>query len=163
MFSPLARRAIALAVVSLTIVISGRAQAQDVRVTVITVMASDKTKFVDPKLNDLAKEVSNREPTLTGYRLGTTTSKEINIGQKEVVDLIEKTVTADVKLIAKNDSKKQVTIEVKPPLVKTVTYATNYEKFFPIITGYQANNGERLIIAIMVKPVEKAAKPATAP
>jgi len=30
---------------------------------------------VDPKLKELAKEVSNREPALTGYRLGTIPAK----------------------------------------------------------------------------------------
>ena len=163
MFSLLWRRVFGLLIASAAFVLPDRAAAQDVRVTVITVMASDKAKFVDPKLNDLAKEVSNREPTLTGYRLGNTASKEINIGQKEVVDLIDKKVSADVMLVAKDDSKKRVTIEVKPPLVKTITYATCYDKFFPIITSYVSDSGERLIIGIMVKPVEKAGKQQAGP
>lgn len=159
MLSPLVRRICALSIVSAAIALPGRASAQDVRVTVIAVMASDKSKDVNPKLKDLAREVSNREPGLTEYQLGNTVSKEISIGQKEVVDLIEKKVSADVRLIAKDDSKKRVTIEVKPPLVKAITYSTCYDKFFPIITSYRSDSGERLIIAIMVKPIEKPAKP----
>lgn len=123
--------------------------------TIITVMATDKSADVDPKLKDLAREVRNREPTLTGYRLGKTGHRDINVGQKEAIRLFDdKDYSTDVKLLAKNDSRKRVTIEIKPPLVGAISYETCYDKFFPIVTRAVVD-GERLIIAIMVKPVEK--------
>jgi hypothetical protein len=126
--------------------------AQDVRVTVIAIMASDKNEPIDPKLKDVAKEIQKREPGLTSFRLQKTEVRDINVGQKESIVLLENNGhSADVKLIAKDDSKKRVTIEVKPPMVGAITYATVYDKFFPIVTRAVVN-GERLIIAVMVKP-----------
>lgn len=135
-------------------------RAQDVRVTVVAIMATDKNDHVDPKLKDVAKEVRKQEHSLTGFRIGPTISKEINVGQKEAISLFEeKGFAADVKLLAKDDTKKRATLEVKPPLVGAITYSTTYNKFFPIVTRAIVD-GERLIIAIMVKPAgDKVAKP----
>src|SRR5947209_2692249 len=114
--------------------IPGRGFAQDVRVTVVTIMATNRNTDVNAKLKDLVDEVKKRDPSLTGFRLGTTACKEINVGQKEVIRLIEDKAWTDIKLLAKNDSRERVTIEVKPPMVGAITYETCYGKFFPIIT-----------------------------
>jgi hypothetical protein len=154
------RNALTLGLIATLIAVPVQAFGQDVRVTVVTIMANDREKFVDAKLNDFAREVQKHEPTLTCYRLGNTTSKEINLGQKEAIELVAGKASADVKLLRKDDSKKRVTIEVKPPLVGAITYETCYDKFFPIVTRAVVD-GERLIIAVMVKPVgDKAVKPA---
>ena len=131
--------------------------------TIITVLASDKSTNTDPELKDLAREVKNRVPTLTGYRLGKTGHRDINVGQKEAIKLFDdKDYSADVKLLAKNDSKQRVTLEIKPPMVGAISYETRYDKFFPIVTRAVVD-GEQLIIAIMVKPIEKSAKSPAAP
>jgi hypothetical protein len=135
-----------------------RASAQDVRVTVVTILATDRNTDVDGKLAEVKREVQKREPSLTGYRLGKTGHRDINVGQKEAIKLFDdKDYSTDVKLIAKNDSKKRVTLEVKPPLIGAISYETCYDKFFPIVTRAMVD-GERLIIAIMVSPADKAAK-----
>jgi hypothetical protein len=135
----------------------GSAIAQDVRVTVLTIMANDRNEVVDPKLKDVAREIRKQEPSLTGYRLGNTTCKKINVGQKEAIQLFgdedKKGYSADVKLLAKDDTNKKVVIEFKPPTVGAITIGITYEKYFPIITRAVVD-GERLIIAIMVKPVK---------
>jgi hypothetical protein len=137
---------------------NGRAAAQDVRVTVVTILATDRNQDVDSKLADVAAEVKKREPSLTGYRLGKTGHRDINVGQKEAIKLFDdKDYSTDVKLLAKNDSKKRVTLEVKPPMVGAISYEICYDKFFPIVTRAVVD-GERLIIAVMVRPAEKAAK-----
>jgi hypothetical protein len=139
--------------------LSNPIRAQDVRVTVLTVLASNGNAPEDPRLKELAAEVKKREPSLNSFRVGTTVTKEINVGQKEAIELIEKKASADVKVLAKDDSKKRVTLEVKPPMGGAFTYQTTYDKYFPYVTR-QIVDGERLIIAIMVKPgIEKPGKP----
>jgi len=156
------RYSIFVFVLAAATLVPGHAFTQDVRVTVIAILASDRSTEIDPKLKEVAKEVQKREPSLTGFRLEKTEVRNINIGQKESIALFAKEGHAtDVKLIAKDDSKKKVTIEVKPPMIGAITYATVYDKFFPIVTR-AVINGERLIVAVMVKPAstEKAAKQA---
>jgi hypothetical protein len=126
-------------------------RAQDVRVTVLAILASDQKQPEDPRLKDLAAEVHKREPTLNGFRLGNTVTKEINVGQKETIPLVPEKSSADVKVIATNTTRKRVTLEVKPPNGGAFTYETAYDKFFPYVTR-EIINGERLIIAVMVKP-----------
>jgi hypothetical protein len=155
-------RAVASISLLTVLAIPALAPAQDVRVTIVTILASDRNQDVDSKLVEVKREVQKREPGLTGYRLGKTGHRDINVGQKEAIKLFDdKDYSTDVKLLAKNDSKKRVTIEVKPPQVGAITYETCYDKFFPIVTR-SVVDGERLIIGIMVKPVEKA-KPAVGP
>jgi hypothetical protein len=132
------------------------ASAQDVRVTVVTILASDRNQASDSKLTDVAREIQKREPTLTYCRIGRTGHRDINVGQKEAIKLFDdQDYSTDVKLLAKNDSKKRATIEIKPPMVGAISYETCYDKFFPIVTRAVVN-GERLIIAVMVKPAEKS-------
>jgi hypothetical protein len=158
MFSRSHRRAAALLLLTAAVFVPAAARAQDVRVTVVTILATDKNTFIDPKLKDLAHDVKSREPSLTGFRIGKTSHRDINIGQKEAIKLFDdKDYSTDVKLIAKDDSNKRVELEVKPPTVGAITYKTTYEKYFPIVTRATVD-GERLIIAIMVKPAEKTVK-----
>jgi hypothetical protein len=137
-----------------------RVRAQDVRVTVLAILATDRNSTVDPRLKDLAAEVKKREPSLTGFTVGPTASKEISVGQKEAIELIKDKAAADVKVLAKDDSKKRVTLEVKPPMGGAFIYQTTYDKYFPYVTR-EVVNGERLIIAVMVKPAggDKPPKP----
>ena len=41
-------------------------------------------------------------------------------------------------------------LQVKAPTLASVTYKCAPAKYFPIVTGYETKNGERLIIAVMV-------------
>jgi hypothetical protein len=153
------------AVVALLALISHatRVHAQDVRVTVVTILATDKNNFVDPKLKDLEHEVKAREPSLTGYRLGKTGVRDISVGQKQAIKLFDdKDFSTDVTLVGKDDSRKRAEIEIKAPLVGAIRYETGYNKFFPIVTRAMVD-GERLIIAYMVRPAEKPMKPASGP
>src|SRR3954447_22025135 len=47
---------------------------EPVKVTVVAVLASDKHTRIDPKLQDLAREVQKKDPTLTGFKVGRVTS-----------------------------------------------------------------------------------------
>jgi hypothetical protein len=151
-------RMFAALIVTVAAILPGQVSAQDVRVTVITIMA-DKSNTVDSKLTEVAREVKKVEPGLTGFRLGKTGHRDITVGQKEAIKLFDdKDYTTDIRLVAKDDSKKRATIEIKPPLAGAITYETTYDKFFPIVTRAVVD-GERVIIGYMVKPAEKS-KPA---
>lgn len=158
MFPRSFRRAAGLFLLTAAAVVPSAARAQDVRVTVVTILATDKNTFVDPKLKDLAHNVKSREPSLTGFRIGKTGHRDINVGQKEAIKLFDdKDYSADIKLLGKDDTDKRATLELKPPTVGAITYKTAYDKYFPIVTRAEVN-GERLIIAVMVKPAEKPVK-----
>lgn len=129
-------------------------RAQDVSVTVVAIAAGDKGS-VDPKLEKIATEVKKHEAALTAFRIDRTTAQEFNVGQKQSFRLIDDTAM-DVTVTRKDDSKSRVRLTVKPPSVGEIVYETGYEKFFPILTRHTAKSGERLIVAIMVKPVTPA-------
>ncbi|HEX4592462.1 MAG TPA: hypothetical protein VH120_21205 [Gemmataceae bacterium] len=157
MLRPLTRRLPLFLAVFASFVLPLRASAQDVRVTVVTILASDKPGEVNPKLKDLAQEVRKVEPNLSAFRLGKTGHRNVTVGQKEAIKLFDnKDYSTDVTVLAKDDTKKRVTIEVKPPMAGAIAYETSYNKFFPIVTRAVVD-GERLIIAYSVKPAEKTA------
>jgi hypothetical protein len=156
MLSSRLRRPAAFLFLTAAALVPATARAQDVRVTIVTILASDRPQESDPRLAEVKREVQKREPNLTSYRFGNTGHRDISLGQKEAIKLFEaKDYFTDVKLLAKNDTQKRCTIEVKPPQFGAITYETCYDKFMPILTRAVVD-GERLIIAIMVKPAEKA-------
>jgi hypothetical protein len=157
------RRCAVVAIFGLAFFAAAPARAQDVRVTVVTILASEKSDYVDPKLKDLAHEVKSREPSLTGYRLGKTGYRDMSLGQKQAIKLFDdKDYSTDVTVLRKDDSKKWFELEVKPPLVGAIRYEVACDKFFPIVTRALVD-GERLIIAYMVKPAEKKQNSPTGP
>ena len=134
------------------------ARADDVRVTVLAITATNQNQDVNPKLKEIAREVQKYEPTLTGFKLGQTTVKTLNVGQKVSFDLVDGEKT-DITVLAKDDSRQRVTLAFKPPLVGEITYSISYGKYFPLVTRYLTKNEkERLIVAIMVKPVAKESR-----
>src|SRR5690349_3973744 len=160
--APLLRRASAMLVLSAAfagLAAAEPSRADDVRVTIVAVKASDRSHDVNAKLKELAREVQKRDPSLTGYSIAQTTCKAVNVGQKESFKLIGDDVTADITVLQKDDSRQRVRLAVKAPLVGEVTYLTSYDNFSPIATRYLTpNDRERLIVAIMVRPVAKEKK-----
>ena len=64
------------------------AQADDARVTIVTILASTNHHEIDPKLNQIAAEVKKHDQSLTGFKLHNSQWKSVNVGQKEKFDLI---------------------------------------------------------------------------
>jgi len=125
------------------------ASAQEVRVTVMAIHATDRNKDVDDDLKDIAEKVQKAEPKLTGFRKGRTTAVGLSVGDKETFALVdEETATITVVEITK---KEKVKLTVKPPALGAITYITSLDKFFPIVTRYETKNKDRLIVAIMVE------------
>jgi len=126
-------------------------QADEIRITVVAIHASDRNKDVDDELKEIAEKVSKVEPKLTGFKKGRTTTMVVAVGAKEDFPLGEDQVaTVTLESPGKKD-KEMVKLTVKPPMVGAITYRTTCDKFFPIVTRYQTKNNDRLIIAVMVE------------
>ena len=124
----------------------------EVRVTVIAVLASDRHQHIDPKLKCLAEKIQEIDPTLTGFRAGRMTTKELPPGGEATFPL-EDGQTATVILEPKPKKAKGICVTVKTPGVAMVTYTISCEKCFPIATPFQTKKGERLIVGFLVEPV----------
>jgi hypothetical protein len=122
-----------------------------VTITVVTILATTANEKVDPKLVEVAREIQKKDPDLKGFRAATTTSQAITVGAKQTFPLID-----DHELIveAKGCTEKpgRVCLKLKAPTLNCLSYTCACGKYFPIITGYETKNGERLIIAVMVEP-----------
>ncbi len=129
-------------------------QAEEVNVTVVTILATNRDTHVDRELKCVALEIQKKDPTLTGFRMGTTKKALIAVGQKETFPLVDK---EEVTILVRHgaNAKKWVGLSVWPPQMGRVCYSTCCTKFFPIITGYTTNNSEVLVIAISACPSKK--------
>ena len=123
----------------------------EVQVTVVSILATEKNAKVDKELKDLAKKIQERRPNLTGFKIDTQNRETIPVGQaKEFVFCENQKGIVTVRQGA--DANNQVQLKVKLPCVGCVCYTTCCGKFFPIATCYTTKKGESLIIAVMVKP-----------
>jgi hypothetical protein len=129
------------------------APAQEVRVTIVVILATNQNTHVDCELKCIAREVQKKEPGLTGFRLEDTTRKTLTVGKKEAFPLIDKEVaTVLVRQVRKKtENSHRVSLTVKPPCMGGIEYTTCCGKFFPILTRYRTQDKERLIIAIRVQ------------
>jgi hypothetical protein len=133
----------------LAVLLASPARGEDVQVTVLAILASDKSDKVDPKLKDIAERVQKQEPKLTEFRLGQTSSTNVAVGSEEMFQLVEDQVA---KVTVQAGAKKEkIRLTVKAPKLGQLTYTTCCDKYFPIVTGYKTQNKERLILAIMVE------------
>lgn len=126
-------------------------RAQEVRVTVVVILATDRNTSVDGELECIAKEIRKKEPSLTGFRLGEITRKSLTVGKKETFQLVDDRVATVLVRHGANE-KNRVGLTIKPPNMGEVTYSTCCGKFFPIVTRYQTKDRDRLILAIRVQP-----------
>lgn len=132
-----------------------RAAAQDRTVTVIAILASDKSTRVDEKLKSIAEEVQKVEPSLTGFRIAHQSSKALAVGKRETFSLVDREEAAVLLQEVCPKDENRYRLAVKAPMVGEITYSCCCGKFFPIMTRYQTKDGERLILAVMVKPCKK--------
>jgi hypothetical protein len=132
---------------------SGRAE--EVKVTLVVILATERNSEVARELKSIAREVQKSYPHLTGFRLGEITCKSLTVGTKEKFALVDNEV-ATVLVHHAADSKNRVGLTVKAPLQGEIQYLTCCGKFLPIVTRYQTKeDNERLILAIRVQPCKK--------
>jgi len=130
------------------------ARAENVQVTVLAVLASDKDNVVAEKISEIADAVRSKHKQLTHFTLHKTSQESVALGKSVTIKLVDK-VTMEVQVNEKPDSEGRITLTIKPPEMGELTYACGCGKYFPVITDYYTANKERLIIAVMAKPCFK--------
>ena len=128
--------------------------AEEVKVTVAVILATDRSNEVARELKGIAQEVQKKYPHLLGLRLEEITCKSVTVGKSEKFALVDDEV-ATVLVRHAADSKNRVGLTVKPPLQGEIQYTTCCGKFLPIVTRYETKGRERLIIAVRVQPCKK--------
>ncbi len=133
---------------------------EEVRVTIIVILATDLNKNVDRALEGIAKEIQKTEPTLTGFHMeGDPRVKSLKVGETATFYLVDDE-DAKVKVRHGANEVNRVGLTLKAPKQGLVNYTTCCGKYFPIMTRYVTRENEHLIIAVCVQPCkEQIAKP----
>jgi hypothetical protein len=126
----------------------------DIKVSVVAILATGQNDKVDEKLECIAREIKKKDPTLTGFTMARATCRGMAAGGTSQFPLVEGRV-ADVLLRHGCDEDGRVSLRVKAPELGDIEYTSACGKFFPIITPYVTRDGDRLIVAVMVKPCKK--------
>jgi len=125
---------------------------REVNVSVVAILASEQDGKIDPRLEDVAREIQRRHPQLKSFRMGTITSKKVPVrGEAQSFDLVADQ-KADITVLKTADKNNRVQLKITPPTLGEITYTTTCGKFFPFVTRYQTSNRESLIIAVRVQP-----------
>ena len=124
----------------------------DVHVTVVSILATDKNDKVDEKLTELAKRIKERRPDLTGFRIDTQCCEKLAVDQSKEFKCLGNKCAAVVTVRQAADADNKVRLKVELPCIGTVCYTTCCGKFFPMMTCKKTDKNEWLIIAVMVKP-----------
>lgn len=127
--------------------------AEDLRVSVVVIVASETDEKVDPKLECIAREVKRANKNLKGFRLVHMVCKSIPPKVQETFLLIDKQEVG-ITVNKGADRKNRVQVRVAPPLLGEITYITPCGKFLPIVTRYRPRQDELLIFAIRVQPCD---------
>jgi hypothetical protein len=123
---------------------------EDVAVTVVAILATDRNQSVEESLQELAREVQKWHSNLTGFRVERTTTRSIKPGGKDTFPLVEEaTVSVEV---GPRDKAGRVKLTIRPPEAGEITYSCQCGRYFPVVTRYETKGKDRLIVAVMVKP-----------
>jgi hypothetical protein len=142
-----------LGLVVLVLLMPLTARAQDVRVTVVAVLAtSDKDAPVEKELTAIADAVRKNFPDLVGFRSGRITTQSVTVGAEQSFPLVDDE-KATVSILKGMDKNQMIRVRVKPPQLSEVTMNCCCGKFVPFVTPYETKaKKERLILAVMVNP-----------
>lgn len=124
--------------------------ADDVHVSVVSILASTKSDKVDERVACIAEQMKKKDPKLTGFKVDRMTCKYVTVGDKdcfEVIDGQKVCVTVEKKC----DKDGRVCVKVEPPTLGAITYTTCCDKFLPLVTRYKTKDGDVLIIAVRVQ------------
>jgi hypothetical protein len=128
--------------------------ADEVEVKVLAILASEHHTTVDPKLTEFAKQVQRKEPALTGFKLDHSSGDTLKLGQTKTFPLSGDEVV-EVTVNKERNEKGRITLTIKPPKLKQITYACVCDKFFSIATEHYEGKGKdraQLFIAVQASP-----------
>jgi hypothetical protein len=123
----------------------------NIRVSVLAILATDKNGKINPKLECIVKEVQKHDSKLTGFRIANMTTKSLAIGGKDDFDLCAEQCL-HVVVEKKGDEEGRIQMKITPPQMGDITYTTTCGKFFPVMTPYRNKDGELLIIGVRIQP-----------
>ncbi len=126
----------------------------EIKVSVVAILAHNRDKIVDPRLKCLADEITKAVPQFTGFQMGKMTCKAVAVGVREKFELVDEEV-AFLTVLHTDKKEKLIQIKLTPPQMGDVTYETTCGGFFTIITKYRTKNKEWLIVAVRVRPCQK--------
>ena len=107
------RRAV-VAVLLVGLRISLVAADDNIRVSVVAILATDKNDEIDPKLEGVAKEVQKHDPKLTGFRIAKMTTKSLPMGGKDDFELCGDQCL-HVVVEKKGDEEGRIQLKITPP------------------------------------------------
>lgn len=123
-----------------------------IKVSVLAILANDRTKKVAPELECIADELRKVNPNLTSFRVAKMSCKSVKIGARDTFDLGNDQSTTII--IDGKDPEGCVQLRVTAPLLGEIHYLTTCGKFLPIFTRYETKTKEQLIIAVRVQPCQ---------
>ena len=129
-------------------------RAEEVKITIAVILATDRNMVVDRDVKCVAEAVQKNYPNLTGFRLEKIAWESLAVGTSKKFALVDDEV-ATVLVRHGADSKNRVGLTMKAPLQGEIQYTTCCGKFFPIVTRYQTKDRDVLILAIRVQPCKK--------
>jgi hypothetical protein len=123
-----------------------------VKVSVLSILATDTHDKVHPKVECIAREVRKVEPKLTGFDLARSTCKSVAVGARETFELADnQSATVVIDRWTGEDKKERVQLKITPPMLGEITYTSACGKFLPIVTRHRTANNELLILAVRVQ------------
>ena len=122
-----------------------------VKVTMVAILATDRNSEVDRRLKDIAAEIRKMNPQLKGFKLVSWEIKSLAVDEKVVFPLVDDQV-AHVVIRRSADEDNRIILAVTAPRQGEVTYSSACGKFLAIVTRYQTQDKERLILAVRVQP-----------
>lgn len=123
----------------------------EVRVSVVAILATERSDKIDKCLEPIAREVQKKNPRLKGFRRVHVDCKPVVIGKTDTFELVADQV-ALVKVLRGNGKGCRVCLKVTAPRVGGITYETCCGKFLPIVTRFRTKDKDLLIIAVRVQP-----------
>ncbi len=131
------------------------AEGREVKVCVVTIVASETDTKIDPRLECIAKEIQKVYPQYKGFRLAKMTCKSIPVSGSETFAVFaDQKATVTVHRNGEKDAGR-VQLTITPPTLGEITYTTACGKFFPIMTRYKTKNKEILILAVRCQACNK--------
>jgi hypothetical protein len=120
-----------------------------VSVTLVVILAGEEKGDVDPQLAPIAEEIRKQNPQLKSFRLKSMTKRSLAENEPSEFDLVDGE-KALVTIKHALDADNRVSVSVKAPRQGEIEYRTVPGKFLPIVTRYQTNDQQRLILAVRV-------------
>jgi hypothetical protein len=129
-------------------------KADEIDITVLAILASEKHTEINPKLVEFAKLAQIKDSKLTGFRIDRTNAKKLELGQTNKFELVEDEVV-EVTVNKERNEKGRITLTIKPPKLNQITYECVCDKFFAMATQHYVvkdKDRQQLFIAVMAKP-----------